>query len=75
MVLDKRACKVCGVEKGRVEMGRFPKGVCRRYVDEKGQFWNGKVCPDCNNERIRLHMDNLRIKRKAEKDAKKGIQS
>lgn len=27
-----------------------------RYVDDKGKFWNGKTCPACHKEAMRLRM-------------------
>jgi len=66
MKLDIRICKICNLEKERVTMGRYPKGS-NRHVDRDGNFWNGKTCPQCNKERIKKAMGELRVSRKETK--------
>jgi len=48
-------CKICNEDKPKIPESR---GSVTRFVDESGQLWNGKVCPDCyriyNRERMKL---------------------
>jgi hypothetical protein len=58
--LKQKECKQCNKQSGWVRMGKFPKGKIYRYVNENGQYWNGKVCPECNLIRIKNKMKELR---------------
>jgi hypothetical protein len=66
MSIPTRVCKICNQEKGRVAMGRYPKGNRIRYVDEKKQYWNSRICPDCNNNRVSESITKLRSSRKTD---------
>ncbi len=47
-------CKICKEDKEKEPV--FRSNVTR-FVNQSGQLWNGKVCPDCyrtyNRERMR----------------------
>jgi len=47
-------CKVCKEDKVKDPVIR---GNVTRFVDQSGQMWNGKMCPQCyrayNKERMR----------------------
>jgi Zn finger protein HypA/HybF involved in hydrogenase expression len=46
-------CKACSIEKIRVKAGKFnAKDI--RWVDESGDLWNGRICPDCHRENTRV---------------------
>lgn len=66
-ILEKNlcVCKTCAKLKQRNLAGRW-KGKDKKYVDEFGLFWNGKVCGVCNLERVRNHMAKMREQRKQE---------
>ncbi len=49
-------CKVCKELKVKTEAGLYPRGKTKRYVDEFGLQWNGKMCPACNRERAKNTM-------------------
>lgn len=49
---EKIVCKICKQEKYRIRMGLF-NHKSPRYIDAAGKYFNGKVCPQCNLERIR----------------------
>lgn len=59
---DLSTCRKCNLIKVRILSGTFD-GRNKRFVDDKGRLWNGRCCPDCNNERIRLQMQKLRLAR------------
>lgn len=66
-ILEKNlcTCKVCGKLKQRNLAGRW-HGKDKKYVDELGLYYNGKVCGLCNLERVRTQMAKMREKRKQE---------
>lgn len=54
-------CKVCQDLKVKIEAGKYPKGKTKKYVDEHNVQWNGKVCPECNRERVKKNMAVKRL--------------
>ncbi len=58
-------CKVCKVMKSRFEAGKFPNGKIKKYVDQFGAAWNGKVCSTCNRERMKKVMQSNRLGKNA----------
>lgn len=55
-----KACKVCGIVKERTKEGVFGDGESPRWLDPKGDQWNGKMCPSCNRDRVRKYMKTKR---------------
>lgn len=55
-----RECKKCKVSKQRIEDGKYPNGKNKKYRDESGKLWSGNTCADCNNQRAKEIMRNLR---------------
>ena len=54
-----RICKgACKQMKLRKYSGRFPDGKNKIWVDETGKRWNGSICHDCTNERLKIVMKN-----------------
>lgn len=51
-------CKMCNESKERIESGKSTNGTRKYYVDENGDSWMGRKCPDCakkyNRKRMRL---------------------
>lgn len=54
-------CKKCEVIKYRILDGKFDK-INKRWKDESGRLWSGKLCPDCQAEKMRQHMKLKRTK-------------
>jgi hypothetical protein len=54
-----RACKVCGIQKLRIENDKF-NHKDKRWIDEKGKIWMGNICPPCNVIRANANMKKLR---------------
>ena len=62
---DYRHCNVCLQLKYRIATGEFfPNKKDRKFTDETGHLWNGKVCPSCFKEQTRLRMKERRQKKK-----------
>jgi ribosomal protein L32 len=55
-------CKICGETKVRNCVGKFGNGRDKKYVDDKGKLWNGKVCGDCQAKKMNGHMKAKRNK-------------
>jgi hypothetical protein len=51
-------CKGCGETKKRVMDGRFNNLKDIRWRGECGGMWNGKLCPQCNRERVARNKRN-----------------
>lgn len=64
MEINKRHCKFCGVLKDRIEAGKFPNGKDKKWRDESGKLWSGKVCGECNNNRSKETMRKSRDDKK-----------
>lgn len=63
--VEKKLCKHCNEIKTYILVGKFDDRN-KKYTDETGSYWNGRVCPPCNKVRVR---DNMRKKREADKQA------
>lgn len=78
--MTKLHCKVCNQLKTRVVKTIpdpvngaaipefYPGSKNKKYVDENGRLWSGKICPNCQCNRSREGMRNLRFKQKLEKN-------
>ncbi len=66
MIVTKRVCKICNLEKVRVQDGYYDNGKDKRWVDRDLKQWSGTTCPDCHRERVKLRKRSLD---KAVKDA------
>jgi len=56
-------CKVCGELKTRICVGVYASNN-RKYQDESGGLWNGKVCSSCHRNKVKDSMNKLRELRK-----------
>lgn len=54
-------CKVCKELKIRVQDGTFD-GKNKRWRNESGQLFNGKICPTCELTRVKNKMKEKRGK-------------
>lgn len=59
MEQDTRACKRCGELKIRIHSGMYDNRT-KKFVDDKGAHWNGRVCPECNKKRVKTSIKQLR---------------
>jgi hypothetical protein len=48
--LDLAYCKVCQHKKMRIQVGKYDDRN-KRFLDETGKAWNGRVCPQCHRDR------------------------
>lgn len=60
-------CKVCLKLKKRKQDGLYNKKD-KRWMDEDGLLWSGKVCGSCNRERAKETMRKARAKNEPKKD-------
>lgn len=57
--VDKKHCKICGEMKVRILKGRYDSNN-KKWIDETGSAWNGRVCPKCHKNKIKKNMRKLR---------------
>ena len=60
MITGKAICKTCGENKVRVKIGKRKTGSI--FTNVLGREWNGKICPECNADRVKVNMQKLRNK-------------
>jgi predicted nucleic acid-binding Zn-ribbon protein len=53
----KRKCKVCGQEKDRILLGKFPNGKDKKWTQIDDKLWNGNTCGDCN---VKISAEKMR---------------
>lgn len=68
-------CKICGELRTRIEDGKFPNSKNKRYKDEEGKLWNGRVAPCCHGIKIKENMKRLRWQKKLEKEDSERIKN
>lgn len=72
---NKTICKRCKELKIRIEDGKYPDSKNKRYKDETGKLWNGKVCSQCvvnlSKERMKSFRFNKKL-RELENEKEKG---
>jgi hypothetical protein len=57
---DLSTCRLCEQIKLRRFVGKFDDKN-KKYVDDQGKLWNGRVCPQCHSDRSRSNMKRLRM--------------
>jgi len=57
-------CKVCEKECRRYFAGRYPNGKDKRWIDNNGREFSGKVCPDCHANKCAKRVAKKRASRK-----------
>lgn len=57
-------CKVCREDKEAIQNGTYD-GKNKRWVDNEGRAFNGKVCAPCNLNRVKNNMKKLRFDRQS----------
>lgn len=58
---DKKHCKKCNQMKTRIQDGTYD-GKNKKWRDEEGKLWNGRVCPTCQVAMTRENMQKMRKK-------------
>jgi uncharacterized protein with PIN domain len=56
---NRRKCKNCNSIVTRISNGKFDERQ-KKFTDENGVLWNGKICPKCNQIRLKQHMKGVR---------------
>jgi len=56
---DLSTCRLCEQIKLRKLIGKFDDRN-KKYVDEHGKLWCGRICPSCHRDRARGNMQRLR---------------
>lgn len=60
--LNLSKCSVCQEIKPRICVGKFPDGRNKKYVDDKGESYIGRKCPDCVRSMMKQRMRKFRSK-------------
>lgn len=60
---DMVTCRKCSEIKPRIKKGKYNE-TNHKYVDDNGRAWNGRSCPECNAERVKIKMQKIRLERK-----------
>lgn len=60
-------CKVCLKLKKKIQDGKY-NAKDKRWQDDDGLLWSGKVCGSCNRERAKEVMRKARAKNEPKKD-------
>lgn len=55
-------CKLCLEKKQRAEDGKYGESRNKRWRDESGRLWRGRVCPDCHKTEMKSRMIAKRSK-------------
>lgn len=66
---DLSTCRKCGKIKLRRQDGYFPDGRNKRFVNDDGEQWNGRKCPDCQKSNSKTHIKQKRADAKTRSDA------
>lgn len=64
-------CSICQEIKPRIQDGYFPDGRNKKYVDEHGNPYIGRKCPDCVKGMMKKNMSSLRSGRKEARELAK----
>jgi hypothetical protein len=68
---NKTICKRCQVLKDRILVGKYPNGRDKKFKDESGKLWSGKICGECQVARAREAMRVRRAKVEVKADEAK----
>jgi hypothetical protein len=65
-------CSHCGLEKKRIQDGRFPCAKEKKWVGEDGKLFNGLTCSECVVEKAKLRKRNNLAAKKLAGELKYG---
>ena len=57
---NKVKCRSCEKLVVKIKAEKMKDGKRYTYRDDRGELWNGRQCPDCNQERINSFMRKKR---------------
>ena len=64
-------CKICNQMKNRIQSGKFTDNINKRWVDENQLLWNGRVCPECHQVKMKQKaFERRQIRKSLNEDAK-----
>lgn len=66
--INKSKCSVCQEIKTRIQNGKYPDNINKKWVDEAGLLWVGRKCPLCVKTGMKSRMKKLRLERKDSSD-------
>ena len=58
----------CGKLRVRKHSGSFD-GKNKRFVDDAGRLWNGRKCPDCHKNKVKVQVKEKRSSAKHNTDS------
>ena len=67
--IDVSTCRGCEKLKVRKHDGSFD-GKNKKFVDEEGKLWNGRICPACHKARVKTQLKQKRTDAKSRTDSK-----
>ena len=59
-------CSCCQEIKPRIQNGKYPDNINKKWINEKGELYVGRKCPDCVRAGMKSRMKKLRSERKEE---------
>lgn len=62
--INKSKCSICQDIKIRIQNGKYPDGRNKKWMDEIGDLWVGRKCPNCVKIEMKTRMQKLRLDRK-----------
>ncbi len=66
MEINKKTCKYCLLPKTHIDAGQYLNTKQRKWMDESGCLWNGRVCPDCHRAKCARDLQAKRERLKNE---------
>lgn len=66
--INKSKCSNCQDIKTRIQDGKYPDGINKKWVDEEGKCWVGRKCPLCVKTGMKVRMSLFRSKAKDDAD-------
>jgi hypothetical protein len=64
---DLSQCKICQKIKVKKYIGKYDANN-KKFTNENGKLWVGRICPECHKDRVKHNMRSLRADRKATRD-------
>ena len=61
---NKSKCSMCQQIKPRIQDGKYPDMINKKWIDNKGELWVGRRCPECVRLNMKARMSTSRKNRK-----------
>lgn len=65
--VDLSTCRKCEKIEVRKHDGFYPDGRNKRFVDGTGRLWCGRICANCQRDKVKIQIKEKRAK------VKKGL--